>query len=79
MIFGQKGRPRVRVRSSFGNFGFLGKSAGRGSSLGIVSVTYDFWPKAQAADQASEKFRSLRIFGQKRRPRVKFWRKFGPL
>ena len=54
MIFGQKGRPRVRVRSSFGNLGFLAKSAGRGSGLGIVSVTYDFWPKAQAEGQASE-------------------------
>ena len=54
MSFDQKRRPRVRLRSSFGHLRFLAKSAGRGSGFGVVSVTYDFWPKAQAAGQASE-------------------------
>ena len=54
MIFGQKGRLRVRVRSSFGNLGFLAKSAGRGSSFGVGSVTYDFSLKAEGVGQASE-------------------------
>ena len=35
----------------------FGDSADRGSGLGVVSGTYDFWPKAQAAGQASEYFR----------------------
>ena len=77
MIFGQKRRPRVRLRSSFGHVRFLAKSAGRGSGFGAVSVTYDFWPKAQAAGQASEQFRSRMIFGQKRRPRVRLRSSFG--
>ena len=42
------------VRSTFGHLGFLAKSADRGSGYGVVSVTCDFWPKAQAAGQASE-------------------------
>ena len=54
MIFGKNTSSRVRLRRSFGNLGFLAKSAGRESGFKIVSVTYDFWPKAQAADQASE-------------------------
>ena len=54
MIFGQKCRPRVRLQSSFGHLSFLAKSAGRGSGFGVVSVTYEFWLKVQAAGQASE-------------------------
>ena len=54
MIFGQKCRPRVRLRSGFFHLLFLAKSAGRGSGFRVVSVTYDFWPKVQAAGQASE-------------------------
>ena len=49
------------------------------SGFGVVSVTYDFWPKAQAAVQASEYFRLLMIFGQKRRPRVRLRSTFGHL
>ena len=45
----------------------LAKSALRGSGFGVVSVTYDFWPKAKAAGQASEYFRSLMIFGKRQR------------
>ena len=36
MIFGQKCRPRVRLRSSFGHFRFLAKSGGCGSGFGVV-------------------------------------------
>ena len=57
----------------------LAKSAGRGSAFGVVSFTYDFWPKVQAAGQASEQFRSLMIFGQKCRPRVRLRSSFGHL
>ena len=28
-------------------YDFLAKSAGRGSDFGVLSVTYDFWPKAR--------------------------------
>ena len=49
MIFVQNRGPRVLVRSSFGHLGFLAKNADRGSGFGVVSVTRDFWPKAQAA------------------------------
>ena len=54
MVFGQKRRPQVRLRSTFGHLSFLAKSAGRGLGFGVVSVTHGFWPKAQAAGQASE-------------------------
>ena len=70
MIFDPMRMSSVRLRSSFGHLLFLAKSAGRRSGFGVVSVTYYFWPKAKAAGQASEYFRSLMIFGQKRRPRV---------
>ena len=49
------------------------------SGFGVLSVTYDFWPKAEAAGQASEYFRSLMIFGKKRRPRVRLRSSFGHL
>ena len=54
MILGQKCWPRVRLRSSFGHLRFLAKGAGCGSGFGVVLVTYDFWPKEQAACQASD-------------------------
>ena len=74
MNFGQKRRPRVRLRSSFGHLCFLTKSADRGSVFGVLAVTYflgakaevfgsgfgvvyltyEFWPNAQAAGQSSE-------------------------
>ena len=79
MIFGQKRRPRVRLRSSFVHLGVLAKSASRGSGFGVVLVTYDFWPEPQAAGQASEQFRFLMIFGQKCRPRVRLRSRFGHL
>ena len=56
MSFGHKRRPRVRLRSSFGHLRFLAKSTGRGSGFEVVSVTDDFWPKAQAAGEASGVF-----------------------
>ena len=77
MIFGQKRRPRVRLPSSFGHSQFLLKREDRGSGFRVILVTYDFLPKAQAAGQASEQFRSLLIFGQKRRPRVRLRSSFG--
>ena len=55
----------------------FGKSEGRGSGFEVVLVTYDFWPKALAAGQASEYFRSLMIFGPKRRARVRLRSTFG--
>ena len=54
MILGRKRRPQVRLTSSFGHLWFWAKSAGHGSDFGVVSVTYDFGPKAQAAGQASD-------------------------
>ena len=54
MISGHKRRLPIRLWSSFGHLRFLAKSTGRGSDFGIVSVTYNFWPKAHAAGQASE-------------------------
>ena len=57
----------------------FGKSASRGSGFGVVSVTYDIWPKAQAAGQSSEYFLSLMIFGQKRRLWVRLRSSFGHL
>ena len=53
MIFGQKRRPRVRLWSSFLHLRFLAKSVRRGLECVVPSATYDFWPKAQAAGQAS--------------------------
>ena len=79
MIFGHKPRLPIRLWSSFGHLRFLAKSTGHGSGFGIVSVTYDFWPQAQAAKQALEKFRSLAIFGQKHRPWVGLRNSFGHL
>ena len=79
MIFGEKRRPRVRLQSSFGHLGFLAKSGGRGSTFGVVSVTYDFWPKAQVVGQASQYLSLLMIFGQKHRPRVNLWSSFDHL
>ena len=52
MIFGQKRRPRVSLFTSFGHLRFLAKSALRGSGFGVVSVSYDFWSKAQATGHA---------------------------
>ena len=77
IIFGQNRRPRVKLRSSFSHLGFFSKTAGRGSGFGVLSVTYDFCPKAQAAGQASENFRSVMIFGKKRRPWVRPRSSFG--
>ena len=37
----------------------LAKSALRGSGFGVVSVTYDFWPKAKAAGQPRSTFGHL--------------------
>ena len=71
MIFSQKRRPRVRLWSRLGHFA---KSAGR-VVFGVV--TYDFWPKAQAAGQRSDWFWPLSIFGQKHRPRVRLWSRLG--
>ena len=64
MIFGQRHRPRVRRHTSFGHLRFLAKGGFRGSGFGVVSVTYDFWPKTKAAGQASEYFRSLMILAK---------------
>ena len=46
MILGQIRRPRVRLLSSFCYLSFWAQSAGRGSGFGVVSITYDFGPKA---------------------------------
>ena len=55
IILGQNRRPRVTIRSSFGHLLFWAKTAGRGSRFGVlVSVTYDFGPKPQAACHGSE-------------------------
>ena len=70
---------RVRLRKTFGLLRFWAKSTGRGSGFGIVSVTYDLWPQVQAVGQAFEYFRSLMIFGQNHRPRVRLRSSFGHL
>ena len=57
----------------------MAKTTGRESGFGVVSFTYDFWPKAQAAGQSSEWFWPPMIFGQQRRPRVWLPSSFGHL
>ena len=77
MIFGQKPRPRVRLREYFRSLKIFCQK--RRPWVSLVSVTDDFWPKAQAAGQASEKFQSRMIFGQKSRPRERPQSSFGHL